>query len=212
MSRRFQFSLRALLVVLTLGCISLGGYADGVRRQREALALVESLGSLAYHGYEWDDGRDWFRTGLLHEPGPAWLRQIVGIEWLDPVVAIRFAGAPVSDADLIRLIEGLPELRYLELSHTAIGDRGVSNIDRLRQLRKLEMANTQIGDRALEAIGRVRLLRSLDLCDTRVTDNGLPLLYGLADLRSIYLESTAVTLDGMAKLRKALPRAKKRRY
>jgi hypothetical protein len=212
MSRRFQFSLKTLLVALTVACAWLGRYAEGVRRQQEAVALVESLGAQAYHLYEWDDSHDWFQTGPVHEPGPVWMVQLVGIEWLNSVVAICFDGNPVSESDLIWLFERLPELRYLELRNANIGDRGFSNIDKLRRLRNLEVANTQIGDRAMETIGQIRSLRSLDLCGTRVTDRGLNCLRGLVELDSIYLESTQVTADGIASLRRTLPQVQKRRY
>lgn len=212
MSRRFQFSLRALLVVLTLAGVGMGAYANRVRHQQEAVARIEHMGAFAYYGYEWDDSRDWFHAGVVHEPGPALIRNSLGIDWLDSVVAIRFDGCSVSDTDLHWLTQRLPELRYLELRLTAVGDQGVSSIDKLRKLRNLELAETRVSDIGLKIIGRVRSLRSLDLCGTCVTDNGLTSLYGLAELRCIYLESTAVTPTGVTKLMKALPQVEKRRY
>jgi hypothetical protein len=212
MNRRFQFSLRVLLVILTCLCIWLGARANSVRRQREAIARIDGLGAFAYYAFEWNESRDWFQTGAVGEPGPTWLRNLLGIDWLNPVVAIRFEGCSITDADLDWLIERLPELRYLELRHASIGDRGLANLGQLQRLRNLEVAGTHIGDGAMVAIGRVRSLRSLDLCDTNVTNNGLKSLSALTELRSIYLESTAVTHDGVANLKKALPKLQRRRY
>ena len=106
---------------------------------------------------------------------------------------VKLAGVVAFHAQPDAMPARLPELRYLELRLTAVGDQGVSSIDTLRKLRNLELADTKVSELGLKFIGRVRSLRSLDLCGTRVTDNGLTSLYGLADLRSIYLESTAVT-------------------
>lgn len=209
---RFRFSLRALLVVLTSACVWSGIQATGVRRQREAAARIESLGASAYYAYEWDDSRYWFQKGAPEKPGPRWIRDLIDVDWLSPIVAIRFDGCSVSDDDLGWLTERLPELRYVELRHADVGDRGISNMARLHQLQNLEIAHTPIGDGALEAIGRVRSLCSLDLCGTGVTDRGLPLLYGLTKLRSIYLDSTAVTPGAAAELERALPHVKSRRY
>lgn len=212
MSRRFQFNLKALLVVLTAACVWLGVQANQIRRQREAIARIEHLGAIAYFADEWDDTRAWFESGAAPRTEPKWLGDLVGVDWLSPIVAIRFDSCSVSDDDLCWLIDRLPELRYVELRHTDVGDRGISSMAKLHRLQNLEIAHTRIGDGALEAIGRLRSLRSLDLCGTGVTDEGLPFLYDLSELRRIYLDSTVVTPDAVAKLERALPHVKSRRY
>jgi hypothetical protein len=62
MSRRFQFSLRCLFVVVTAFCVWLGFKANSAKKQREAVAKIESVGGIVQ--YDWQpDLSDWEERG-----------------------------------------------------------------------------------------------------------------------------------------------------
>jgi hypothetical protein len=77
--RRFlQFSLRTLLVVMLIVCVTLGWKVNKAKRQREAVAWVQESGGSVSYGYEFDDARK--RVPNPQPPGPKWLRELLGID------------------------------------------------------------------------------------------------------------------------------------
>jgi|GEM_PF-2568811 len=212
MHRRFQFSLKTLLVATMAICLFCGYQVNRARRQREAVAKIEKSGGLALYGYEWDQDQDRSKSAPLLEPGPAWLRNLLGIDYLDSVVAIEAQECEMTDSDFVWLLDRLPNVSYLELRMNPIGDASMPKVGTMRNLTTLRLARTDITDSGLRDIGRNKSLRSLDLCGDRVTDTGLLALSGLTELRSLYIEMTDVTDSGVSELKKVLPRVKKRRY
>ena len=94
--RRFlRFSVRTLLIVLTILCIWLGWKVERARRQREAVAFVHEMGGSVNYDYEVDnDGR--FAPNA-EPPGPKWLRRQLGVDFFDDVILARLVEAEVSD-------------------------------------------------------------------------------------------------------------------
>ena len=216
MPRRFQYSLRALLVAMTAIGIWLGLQVNRVIRQREAIAKIAKLtdgNALCLYRYEWDEDRDCRKNPYAPvEPGPAWLRNLLGIDFLDPIVAIDVQGCELTDSDLVWLLDRLPSISYLELRWTLVGNAGVSKLAALPNLKTLRVAHTKIDDLGLRDIGKIKSLRTLDLCGTGVTDDGLRSLSGLTELRTLYVDSTKITDDGINELKKSLPHIRKGRY
>jgi hypothetical protein len=83
--RWFQFSLRSLLIVVTLlavACGYVGSQAEIVRERKAMLALIRS------------EGGD--TPGFTHykRPPPVpWLRRVMGDEWIDTIVLARAVDA-----------------------------------------------------------------------------------------------------------------------
>jgi hypothetical protein len=70
--RWLQFSLRTLLVAVTLLAVWLGLWTDRARRQRVAVQRVRELGGDIRYDYENQKGGQ--------PPGPEWLRRLLGDE------------------------------------------------------------------------------------------------------------------------------------
>jgi len=116
--RWFQFSLATLLLVMTLFAVWLGWRTDRAHRQRRAVAALRALGGeVAY-----------FHGGLMgpndpQPPGPAWLRNLIGVDFFDKVVAVSFEQGAVGDEDL-RYLEDLPDLVRLVIASPEVTDAG----------------------------------------------------------------------------------------
>jgi len=91
------------------------------------------------------------------------------------------------DADLKALTdhaEYLPNLTYLDFSHTNVTDKGVqafaARANKFRSLRYLAFSDTRVGNRGLKALAaQVQHLQSLECLafnNTRVSDDGLKAL------------------------------------
>jgi hypothetical protein len=124
-----------------------------------------------------------------------------------PVIAVSYFGTPVTDADLVRLVD-LPQLRDLSLDETNITDDGLAHLRGLTRLEKLDLRGTPITDQGLAYLRGLTDLRELDLFRTQVTDKGLQHLKGLLKLQTLNLFRTKVTEAGVKELQGALPAVK----
>jgi Leucine-rich repeat (LRR) protein len=91
----------------------------------------------------------------------------------------------------------LPRLTVLDLGDTRVGDDELASIEGMTNLRTLNLANTEITDNCAQHIRHLARLERLSLCNTRITDRGLKQLAGMSSLRGIYLGGTDVTSDGI---------------
>jgi hypothetical protein len=233
--RRFRFSLRALLLLVTIASAGFGwlGYkVRQVQRQKEAVVAIEKLGGSVVYDYEID-----MNGSMLQRPtprGPIWLRAAIGDDLLVNVVRVngfnRLRG-PVRDADLLSLQEltqlsylnliltkisdaglvhlrGLTKLQVLYLELTSVTDAGLVYLEELNRLKVLSLARTQITDAGLTRLRMLTQLEQLNLDRTSVTDAGLVHLHGLTNLREVSIEQTAVTPEACQALQTALPNLK----
>jgi len=217
--RWYQFSLKTLLVGLTVLCIGPGGYVAyeqrKAKREEEAVFAVEENGGVVYR-----DPAVPVRTAML--------RQILGDDSFARVDEVRFFGTHETDAGLVHLAD-LTKLESLYLSRTHVTDEGLRHVARLKGLKVLVLSDTptsddglahlagmvnlqtlwlaftHVSDAGLVHLAGLRGLTDLSLARTQVTDSGLVHLAGLTKLKSLHLGETQVTDAGIAELQKALP-------
>ncbi len=140
--RRFlRFSVRTLLIVLTIFCVALGWKVERARKQREAVAWVDEMGGSVSYDYEVD--------GVLKPPGPKWLRNLLGIDYFDDVVGVGFGTTQVSD---VTPLSGLTSLRALDLHSTQVSD--ITPLSGLTSLQALDLHGTQVSEEAVEQLKR----------------------------------------------------------
>ncbi len=202
--RRFQFSLRSLLVlvvVVAVPCSWLAVEMKKAKEQGEAVRAVRDLHGSVHYDYESEDpfGTSW------PPPGPVWLRNLVGHDVLSDVNWVILEGTNVTDADLYQL-NGLPLLRVLNLKGTKVTDAGLEHLKELRQLRVLTLDSTKVTNAGLECVEGLTELRNLSLDETDVTDAGLKHLRRLTQLEVLSLGEIRITDQGVKNLQAALPR------
>jgi hypothetical protein len=193
--RWFQYSLRTLLVFVTLCAIPCSWLAvkmQQVRRQREAVAAIEKLS-----GY----------VGWSEPSGPAWLQSPLGDDFFRSVVRVVLAGTPVTDADL-EYLKGMNQLQMLDISYNQVTDAGVEHLEGLNQLQELRLCNANVTDAGIEHLKGLNQLIGLNLWGTKVTDAGLENLKRLNRLQHLDLRYTKVTDAGVNKIQQALPNCK----
>ncbi|NQU24226.1 MAG: hypothetical protein HQ567_23335 [Candidatus Nealsonbacteria bacterium] len=197
---RFQFSVRSLLLFVAVVAVVCSWFAvkmQEARRQKEAVAAIEKGEGSVFYDYEFDANGN-FLPGTPEPPGPPWLRNLLGVDFLSDVAGIGYLDA--TDADLTRL-KGITSLEYLQLWGTQVTDAGLMHLKGLTRLKRLTLGpTTQVTDAGLGHLKGMTTLRSLLLNETQVTDAGLVHLKGLTSLETLVLKRTQVTDAGLMHL------------
>ncbi len=121
--RWFQFSLLKLLLLVTGLALWFGWLANQAREQREAVAWVEEMGGSVQYDYETDEDGEFIDD--VEPPGPKWLRDILGIDFLDDVVYVDLYDTPVSD---VTPLAGLTNLVWLQLNETPVSEEEITKL------------------------------------------------------------------------------------
>ena len=99
-----RFSLRMMLVVITVLCVWLGLKVNAARRQRTAVAAILGDRGRIIFDYQMvpiagePDTFDVDANSL--PPGPAWLRQLFGDDCFRNVVSVVFLGGRIAQSEL----------------------------------------------------------------------------------------------------------------
>jgi hypothetical protein len=216
--RWLQYSLRWLLVIVTLSCVGLGLLVNRAERQRRAVAAIRESGGLV--GYDFEEPSSPVPAVRGESPGPDWLCRLLGVDYFAAVTKVylparatdataahlsgltslqglTLAGTEVTDAGLAHL-RGLTSLQYLHLGDTQVV--GLADLRGLTSLHSLYLRGTQVTDAGLAHLSGLTSLQELDLGGTQVRDAGLAHLSGLTSLQELWLEGTLVTDAGLSHL------------
>src|SRR5262245_12387912 len=83
--RRLRFSLRTLLVLVTLLCVGLGWYVSRVRPQKAAVAKLRAHGIKVGYEFQRDELGRYFVDGYDGSAVPKWILQLLGRDFFYPV-------------------------------------------------------------------------------------------------------------------------------
>ena len=224
--RRFQFSIRSLLVMVVavaLPCSWLAVEMKKASEQREAVGAIKKAGGGVL--YDWQFDANGATNSNSEPPGPIWLRSLLGEDFFQSVRIVFLEGKHVTDAELEHLkglgqlpelhlggtqvtdaglehLRGLSNLQILLLGSTQVTDGGLEHVKGLGKLQILSLRNTQVTDAGLEHLKGLSKLQELDIFGTQITDAGLEHLAGLSQLHKLYLDNTQVTDAGLEHLKR----------
>jgi hypothetical protein len=117
--------------------------------------------------------------------------------WLSDAWAITDTG--------IAHLAGLVHLEDLDLTETAVTDRGLRSLGALANLRRLILWGTRVGDIGAEHLGNLNHLEELDLRHTAISDRSIANLAALKGLAELDIAGTGITPQGVEALQGALP-------
>jgi hypothetical protein len=208
--RWFQFSLRTLLVIVTIGSVAGGWWINRAFQQRAAVRRFYELtanrhnpfwGELTTMGYRYK-GKDKSKPVIpkwLH-----WLRDMIGEECFGEVTGVQLLDTPATNDDL-KYLAVLPSVERVWLSSTNVNDDGLPLLKVCPKLKFLALEGTPITDAGIAHLTAFRDLEYLSLSGTKCTDAGLVHLAKLPRLTHLLLWDTAITDAGYQKLQAALP-------
>ncbi len=211
-SRRwFQFSLRTLLVLVTIGCLAGGWWINRAFQQRAAVRRFYQLtanrqdqhgDSLTTMGYRYQGKDEYYKPIVpkwLH-----WLRDMIGEECFGEVTGVQLLDTPATNDDLKHLAV-LPSVERIWLSSTKVDDAGMPLLKVCPKLKYLVLNDIALTDEGIFHLTAFQDLEGLSLNGTKITDAGLVHLARLPRLKELWLRNTAITDAGYQKLQAALP-------
>ena len=160
--RWFQFSLRTLLIVVTLAGCGFGWLGKNVweaRRQQADVAAIEKSGGHVIYDYQIDSQGKHAPNAV--PPGPAWLHALLGDDCFRRVREVHILTGHASDADLGHLA-GLKTLERLSVCGPKVTDAGLEHLRGLTQLKECDVTYTSVTD-----AGAAKLRRALPNCEIR---------------------------------------------
>jgi hypothetical protein len=226
-----RFSLRTLFLATTAFCVWLGFKVNAAREQRQIVKMVHELGGVVWYDFEFDARGN----HLSPPPEPGWLANLLGVDFLQHVLAIRILNENFQRSNdysaLVSRLSAVPKLRFLVLTAGKLRDDDFQYLAGLSQLEyvglianeitgegarflknadKLKMlfiSSNPISDRGLNAIAAIPNLQWLRLISCDATDAGLRRLKSIASLEKIELSGTTITDDSI-ELLLSFPRLK----
>jgi hypothetical protein len=170
MRRWCQFSLKGLLVLVSVACVLLGTVGvkmNRKRHEREVVAEIERLGGWVLFDWQRDDDE-------TEPPGPSWIRRLVGDDFFSRVYSVMLIGPQYvpdpnvqteqpATADCLRSVSGaFPTLEELDICTAQVDDANLDDIKRMNGLKRLDIRRTRITDD-----GIAELRKALPNCEIR---------------------------------------------
>jgi hypothetical protein len=228
--RWLLFSLRTTLFVVALFGIWLGIVVNRANRQRKAVKAIRAGGGSVVYDYETDE-KVWVLKPNAPPPGPAWLRDRIGIDYFATVVgatngktdvddavaamkelptlqSVTLWGKGINNATLSRLLS-LPQLRILSVFDSSVTDSGWDVLNGLTQLEALHLHGANVNDATVLHLQGFNALTYLGLTHSEVTDVGLKSIEGLPRLQDLNVSwSNKISATGVQDVKRVLPTVK----
>jgi len=184
--RWFRYSMRTMLVVVTLLCVLLALVIGPAQRQRRTVAKIHALNPLSNVLYDYGP----------KPRGPEWLRRWIGDDYFQHVVAVSLVFDGREDVTLDDLAN-LPGLERLSIEGMPMPNHSLGTLGRLRKLKRLLIDSDEITDRGLEQLSSVAALERLTVKSHQITGAGLRPLAVLQNLRMLVLRSDRISAGGL---------------
>jgi hypothetical protein len=193
-----SYSLRALLVLITIFGIWLGIKVDQARRQKQAVDTLRTFGAGFWYEHQRTD--EGLFDGRIELAVPTWARELCGDDFFQTVTGfyirrrvgkdrMRTLPPAIADEDL-KCLADLPHLEWLEIERTPITDAGLAHLRHPERLRGVSLDHTNVSDGFVRRLKGSKRLERLSLCGTKVTDSGFAELIELVSLEVLRLGHT----------------------
>lgn len=197
--RWLSFSLRGVLLLFVVCSVPLAivsHLASRARTQKAAVRALLEAGGTVWYDYEERD-KDGNKIEPAELPGPTWLREWLGIDYVAGVRGVSFASQPHDrlEASLFERLRELTDIEELNLGNTSLTNANLRRLAGLLRLKVLDVSSTDIDDAGIEALAGMQELECLELNNTLVAGPGLAVLENCPALRKLGLNRCGLTDD-----------------
>ena len=209
--RWFRFSLRTLVLAVTLFCIWLGVTANRANRRRQAVETLRKSKIEVLYDYEADENGYRIPQPSPSPPGPDWLRDVIGVDYFATAVGVFIGPKAEVNDETFRSLADLPHLKNLDLRNVGVTDSRVAQLTNLNELRVLVVTAPSLTDNGWGFLEHLPCVTSLRLAGPNVNDSTLSHIKELASLKGFILIDHEVTDAGLMYLQ-SLPHLERLYY
>ena len=206
--RWLSFSLKTLLIVVTVLGVWLGVRVNEAQKQRRARDQLAKVGGTVLYDYQWKVDRalplggDWDYNA--ESPVPAWLNNLVGEDFFVRVKGVTFAQRLTGRPEILTAVDlaclhDLPCLESLGFTSAEVSDDALAAFRNLPQLKELALARNQSDD-DLKLVARLKRLETVTLYGPGITSDGMIHLQQMPHLKTLLLAVTNVDGNGISQL------------
>lgn len=194
--RLSRFSLRGLLVAMTVCCLAMGGWSTYVKPYRDQAAALGKLTKLGV------------ATQSVSAQGPEWQRWLVET-MVHPtaymhVVRADLRSRPLTAAEAQHLF-GLSHLEELYLDHSELDAAGAALVGGFQNLRTLSLTYAGLDDAEFALMDALPSLETLYLTGNPISERSASKLRAMPNLRTLYVRWTALSQKDAARLAQGMP-------
>lgn len=207
--RWFQYSLRTLLLLMTLFAVWMGWYVHRARVQKQSVAAIRQYGGWVRYDFQFPTGRYSYKDfdAKARSPVPRWLLGRLGVDFFHNVVQVnlnytndgggRQENHNPSD-EALQYLTGFPNLRVLLLSDTQASDASMRYLARLKRLERLMMWDaSEVSDAGVMHLSDLKNLKYIHLTKSQITDSSLKVFADMPQLEGLCLQFNYFTDEGM---------------
>jgi hypothetical protein len=204
------FSLRTLLILVTIAGIGLGLRVNAARRQQRAIAEIQKLGGWFRYDFEFDAKTDKRIPGAKSWV-PDWILKRTGLDLFHDVASVNMVysndgprrqdNQQVTDA-VRHQLAAFPRLRSLLLKESQASDECLAAVARVRHLESLYCWDAHaLTDAGVAHLRRLPRLKYIHISDSQLTDDSLRTFGLMPQLEGLSLQENYFTDRGLAELR-----------
>jgi hypothetical protein len=197
--RWHQYSLRTLMIVVTLFAVACSWFAvklQQAKRQKEAVEAIRKYGGdIFYDNDKYDNYGRFYPQAISHSG----LYKILGNDFFANVNLVKIRYYPKAD---LKSIAEFSHLKMLWIEGSRINDDGLEDLRFFIQLKSLCLADAEFTNSGLKHLKELPQLKELYLQKNAITDDGLKYLQDLPQLQLLCLDKTEITDNGLNYLKK----------
>jgi hypothetical protein len=204
----WRFSLKTLLILLTLFCIWFGTLANNANRQRRAVEAIERGGGEFLYDYQRKPNSSGVHAVYSHQverPGPRWLRRIIGDHYFITPLALTIVQQNGIKDDCLAQLDAVPYLESAMFYEVQFHDSDIVHLKNLKNLRSLTFNKGTLsgadGPRRFDFLKQLSKLESLSLIDSQFGNSEAEKLKEMPNLKTLFLYNSAIGDEGLAQLR-----------
>lgn len=181
-----RFSLRAVMIAVTLMVVAFAVRTNQVRRHDRAVTALRARGAIFYRDFEDPIGPNWLwmRNGLGHG---ALERE--GLGWL--------LNTPLS----------ITGWRAVFLADMILTDEDLGLLADVIDLQQVSLEQVPISEAVVSAIARLPAVNRVAMTSSTLDDSAVPRLLELRGADDIWLDAPAISIDGWRRLEAGLGEA-----
>src|SRR5687768_6661225 len=205
--RLFQFSVKSVLVLMTLLCIGLGTWTYRSQRQLFAVEAITNAGGEFCYSYQArpsSSGIGKTYSFQVEPAAPGWLRNLIGDHYFITPLKLVIRKQREIDPNCLAHLKALPHLEEMWFNDVALDDADLASLKHLRKLKILTFgAGTLSGSappRNFDFLRHLRQLVWLTLSDSEFGDRDAAHIAQTSTLKQLYLYDSAIGDAGMTQI------------